>query len=100
MRKGELGVDFLDKKFTNKELYKALEQLFGTPSHYSGKSDVIDFCEKQFTDEEIEGFYKFNIIKYATRLGRKDDVDKELHKIMTYAYRYRKYLEGKKEMRV
>lgn len=90
-------MNILDKEFTNDEISKALKQTFGIPKHYAGELDVIGFCEQQFTKEQVEGFYKFNIIKYATRLGRKDDIDKELHKIMTYAYRYREYLKNKGE---
>lgn len=35
---------------------------------------------------------KFNIIKYATRLGRKDVLDKELDKIIDYAQRLKEGL--------
>lgn len=64
-------------------------------SHYAGKDgvDVIAFIEQQWSPEAVRGFMAGNIIKYATRLGRKDDEDKELAKIIDYAERYRKYID-------
>lgn len=65
------------------------------PKHYRAKIDVIEFCEQHFNQEEIMGFYKFNIIKYATRLGRKDNEIREYEKILEYSKRAIKYLEKK-----
>lgn len=64
-------------------------------SHYAGTDgvDVIAFIEQQWGAEAVRGFMAGNIIKYATRLGRKDDEDKELAKIIDYAERYRKYID-------
>ncbi|WP_259341310.1 DUF3310 domain-containing protein [Staphylococcus simulans] len=59
------------------------------PAHYQGTGDidVIEFCRQHFTPEEFRGAMKFNLIKYPTRLGRKDALDKELDKIIDYAQR-------------
>ncbi|MEB6231423.1 DUF3310 domain-containing protein [Mammaliicoccus sciuri] len=64
------------------------------PDHYKADIDVIEFCRQHFTDEEFKGAMKFNLIKYPTRLGRKDDIVKELDKIIDYAQRYKEVLEG------
>lgn len=63
------------------------------PTHYKADIDVIEFCRQHFTDEEFKGAMKFNLIKYPTRLGRKDDVVKDLDKIIDYAERYKEVLE-------
>ncbi|NGX76426.1 DUF3310 domain-containing protein [Staphylococcus sciuri] len=63
------------------------------PTHYKADIDVIEFCRQHFTDEEFKGAMKFNLIKYPTRLGRKDDMVKELDKIIDYAQRYKEVLE-------
>lgn len=64
------------------------------PNHYKADIDVIEFCRQHFTDEEFKGAMKFNLIKYPTRLGRKDDMVKELDKIIDYAQRYKEVLES------
>lgn len=66
----------------------------GIPSHYRGKDgiDVIEFLRQQMTSDEFKGFMTGNIIKYATRLGRKDDEVKELEKIEVYAKRLKEVL--------
>ncbi|MCJ1765853.1 DUF3310 domain-containing protein [Mammaliicoccus sciuri] len=63
------------------------------PTHYKAVIDVIEFCRQHFTDEEFKGAMKFNLIKYPTRLGRKDDMVKELDKIIDYAQRYKEVLK-------
>ena len=62
------------------------------PEHYFGQTDVIEFTRQQFTKDEWIASMKFNIIKYATRLGRKDALDKELDKIIDYAQRLKEGL--------
>ena len=44
------------------------------------------------SNEEWIAAMKFNIIEYTTRLGRKDDIDKELDKIIDYAQRLKEEL--------
>lgn len=65
--------------------------------HYQSNTDdgidLIDFWHMQMTDEEFQGAMKSNLMKYSTRLGRKDDKVKELNKIIDYAERYRDYLQ-------
>ncbi|KOR12034.1 hypothetical protein AMC75_11760 [Staphylococcus carnosus] len=65
------------------------------PSHYQGTGDIdlIEFCRQQFTPEMFRGAMMFTIMRYATRLGRKDENVKELNKIIDYAERYKEVLE-------
>lgn len=80
--------DYFDKKAEHFEDYKNI------PEHYQGTGDidVIEFCRQHFTPEEFRGAMKFNLIKYPTRLGRKDALDKELDKIIDYAQRLKEGL--------
>ncbi|WP_141751880.1 DUF3310 domain-containing protein, partial [Staphylococcus sp. HMSC056G08] len=79
---------YFDKKAEHFEDYKNI------PEHYQGTGDidVIEFCRQHFTPEEFRGAMKFNLIKYPTRLGRKDALDKELDKIIDYAQRLKEGL--------
>ncbi|MBW0761366.1 DUF3310 domain-containing protein [Mammaliicoccus lentus] len=63
------------------------------PPHYQADIDVIEFCRQHFTEEEFRGAMKFNLIKYPTRLGLKDEEIKELDKIIDYAERYKEVLK-------
>lgn len=46
--------------------------------------EAIDVIKLALTDEEYKGFLKGNILKYQLRLGKKDDVLKEIEKIKDY----------------
>ncbi len=77
----------------NKEL--AIQNI-NPPSHYAPNglgTDVIGFLESQFSYEAYKGFMVGNIIKYATRTGRKDEEINELKKIVDYADRIISFLE-------
>ncbi|AXF38270.1 hypothetical protein Quidividi_037 [Staphylococcus phage Quidividi] len=84
----------LEKLFDDlKEYIHILEINYGKetnieiPSHYSGTKDVISFLEEQFTAEAFVSSMVFNIVKYTTRLGRKDEEEKEISKIKNYYLR-------------
>ena len=67
-----------------------------TPTHYeNGGEDIIDRTFRTGTTEEIRGAMKFNITKYADRLGKKDSEIDELTKIINYSTRYRNHLINK-----
>ena len=67
-----------------------------TPGHYeNGGEDIIDRTFRTGTTEEIRGVMKFNITKYADRLGKKDSEIDELTKIINYTTRYRNHLINK-----
>ena len=53
--------------------------------HYATKHQPIEVMQANMTHDELIGFLKGNIIKYACRCGRKDDPKKEAAKIKQYA---------------
>ena len=46
--------------------------------------EPIKVMEKLFTEEELKGFIKGNILKYRLRMGHKDDIQNEMDKIRVY----------------
>lgn len=83
-----------DEEDTEEPVIQRINDMYNdVPNHYKADIDVIEFCRQHFTDEEFKGAMKFNLIKYPTRLGRKDDIVKELDKIIDYAQRYKEVLE-------
>lgn len=66
------------KHYTEKE--KA-----GVNAHYDTTHQPIEVMQANMTRDELIGFLKGNIIKYACRCGRKDDPKKEAAKIKQYA---------------
>ncbi len=83
-----------DEEDTEEPVIQRINDMYNdVPTHYKADIDVIEFCRQHFTDEEFKGAMKFNLIKYPTRLRRKDDMVKELDKIIDYAQRYKEVLE-------
>lgn len=74
---------------TNDMQQRKRKQMNDVPCHYKGADgiDVIEFCRQQFTHEELVGALKFNIIKYATRIGRKNQDVEDVEKIGVYQRR-------------
>ncbi|HAR5866846.1 hypothetical protein DD902_11485 [Staphylococcus pseudintermedius] len=65
------------------------------PKHYgSSEIDLIDYWCERYSAEELRGAFKSQISKYVDRLGYKDDVVKELDKIIDYATRYKQHLKN------
>jgi len=84
-----------DEEDTEEPVIQRINDMYNSvPTHYKADIDMIEFCRQHFTDEEFKGAMKFNLIKYPTRLGRKDDMVKELDKIIDYAQRYKEVLEN------
>lgn len=84
-----------DEEDTEEPVIQRINDMYNdVPTHYKADIDVIEFCKQHFTDEEFKGAMKFNLIKYPTRLGRKDDMVRELDKIIDYAQRYKEVLES------
>ncbi|AZU99802.1 nucleotide kinase [Bacillus phage DK3] len=76
-----------------KEKYKEKEDVINKPNHYHEAGiDPITIGEKIFTKEEMNGFYKMNMLKYWYRAGKKDGNSKE-QDLEKYEF-YRKKLEG------
>ena len=55
--------------------------------HYQGDVEPIELMQAQMTREAFMGFLRGNIIKYASRFGKKDDESlvKAAAKIRVYA---------------
>lgn len=54
-------------------------------THYQGAVQPIQLMQEQMTREAFMGFLRGNIIKYASRCGKKDDIIKETAKLLQYA---------------
>lgn len=81
----DLMTDFSDLQI---ELKKP-KFLNETPKHYQTNSiDVIDFCKLYNLNFNIG-----NIVKYACRVGKKENDIEDLKKVIDYAQREIKYLE-------
>jgi len=65
-----------------------------TQLHYeNGKGyDIIDVCKDYGLN-----FNRGNIVKYATRAGKKDDELQDMRKVLDYAQREIAYLEEKQK---
>lgn len=64
--------------------------------HYQGDVQPIELMQSVMSQEAFMGFLRGNIIKYACRLGKKDDVAKETTKILRYAEWLDKVAKGEK----
>lgn len=53
--------------------------------HYQGDVEPIELMQAQMSREAFMGFLRGNIIKYASRFGKKDEMAKEATKIRVYA---------------
>lgn len=69
------------------EDYYNIKSQVDLPNHYKGQKDVIAFLEEHFSYDGFVDSLIFNIVKYTTRLGRKDQEEKEVQKIKTYFVR-------------
>lgn len=65
-----------------------------TPSHYRAEVDTIDYIHMHRGLTGTEEFCIGNILKYATRYGKKDEKIKEIEKIIVYANRLKEKLEN------
>lgn len=64
-------------------------------AHYDKMGEnFILLAEKMFTLDELKAFAKINVWKYRSRIGSKDDINKEMVKIKSYEA-YWKYLNNK-----
>lgn len=53
--------------------------------HYQGSVQPIQLMQAQMTTEAFQGFLRGNVIKYTSRLGKKDKAISETAKILQYA---------------
>lgn len=64
--------------------------------HYQGDVQPIELMQAHMSKEEFCGFLRGNVIKYACRIGKKDDPLKELDKLLRYGSWLKEALQGKK----
>lgn len=64
--------------------------------HYKGDVEPIELMQAQMSPEAFMGFLRGNIIKYTSRLGKKDTVTKESFKILKYAEWLHEATQGKR----
>jgi len=55
-------------------------------THYQGDVQPIEFMQATLSAEAFIGYLQGNLIKYVSRLGKKDAVEKECDKIQQYAF--------------
>ncbi|AZU99708.1 hypothetical protein DK1_00004 [Bacillus phage DK1] len=95
-----MGVICIKHRWFNNELpciycKPEREDVINKPNHYHGAGiDPISIGENIFTKEEMNGFYKMNMLKYWYRAGKKDGNSKE-QDLNKYEF-YRKKLEENK----
>lgn len=65
-----------------------------TPKHYQAEVDTIEYIHMHRGLTGTEEFCIGNILKYATRYGKKDEKVKEVEKIIVYANRLKEKLEN------
>ncbi len=63
-------------------------------AHYKGSVQPIELMQAQMSPDEFIGFLKGNIIKYACRIGKKDEPGNEADKIIRYAEWLKRALMG------
>lgn len=66
-------------------IYDAEEEASAKNKHYISDHQPIETMQSNMTHDEMIGFLKGNIIKYACRCGKKDEPLKEAEKIKQYA---------------
>ncbi|AFE86282.1 hypothetical protein PBC1_046 [Bacillus phage PBC1] len=59
------------------------EALYNRQPHYEGGIDPITFGQDNLSSEEMNGFYKMNVIKYVARCDRKNGLE-DLQKARDY----------------
>ncbi|AXN58316.1 nucleotide kinase [Bacillus phage Wes44] len=66
------------------ELKKEIDApLYNRQPHYEGGIDPITYGKDNFTPEEMNGFYKMNVVKYVSRCDRKNGLE-DLQKAQDY----------------
>lgn len=69
--------------------------MVNSPTHYTdGGIETIDFIRAKLTHEEYIGYLRGNILKYTSRLGKKDDIAQDAGKLAWYSQELTKYLKG------
>lgn len=102
------GIHIVDESLF-KEMYVPIKQVIyeqikeskddsvNHPSHYTqGNIETIEYIEDKLTDEQLEGYFAGNIIKYISRYKYKNGIE-DLKKARWYLDRMIKKLEEKRD---
>lgn len=58
-----------------------------SPNHYAdGQIETIDYCEDKLDTREFVGACKFNVLKYTSRAGKKEDTPELVDLKKSYVY--------------
>ncbi len=69
--------------------------MVNSPAHYTdGGIETIDFIRAKLSREEYIGYLRGNILKYTSRLGKKDGMGQDAGKLAWYSQELTKYLNG------
>ena len=68
--------------------------MVNSPPHYTdGGIETIDFIRAKLTREEYVGYLRGNILKYSSRLGKKDGMEQDAGKLAWYSQELTNYLK-------
>jgi len=88
----EIGIveSFLGNPFSTPDEDEAWDAIAAKQSRYQDKTgeDWIDEAARTFTAEEFRGAMRFSIGKYNRRMGKKDELIKEIEKMKDYCSRW------------
>jgi hypothetical protein len=93
-KNGKFSVTVPVPEAVQRELFpEAKADLVNHPPHYkAGGIETIDFIQAKLTREEYIGYLKGNALKYASRVGKKDDAEVDAGKMAWYAMKLRDML--------
>jgi len=95
----EIGMveNFLGSPFSTPEEDEAFAAIEKKQERYQDAQgeDWIDECARTFTPEEFRGAMRFTIGKYNRRMGKKDDLVKEIEKMRDYCQRWLEVEKGR-----
>lgn len=74
-------------------------QFVSNPPHYTfGGIETIDFIEAKLSEEQLEGYFVGNIIKYISRYQHKNGIE-DLEKAMWYLNRLIQFKKDQEAIR-
>lgn len=81
--------EFVEPDWMKEEKKDNVDAVVNHPKHYtSGGIETIDFLKAKLSPEQYEGFLLGNVLKYVSRLGKKDDAKQDAKKAQWYLNRY------------
>lgn len=95
------GLDSKDGCIIHKELFRktfkpCVDEEPTKPAHYDTAIDTIAFAKANFPPEQVEGFFRINVIKYVQRYPKKNGAD-DIRKAIVYLNELLRHVEGEEE---